>query len=165
VFSLKSDICMLLLLMVVCGAFCRLITAPKDAWADCRRFFRWSDIRVGMQNPVTAAMIVGGSLLFVSTVLWIVGWLTGIAVITALGYYSWPLIFVPLLMFLGAVLCVSVLQEAFRPLRRKTPTLADRVRSRSIPRFVQRRKDEAPEFLKPGGRYQVVNIRRYGNLP
>src|ERR1700752_2943872 len=104
---------MLRFLIFVCGIACRLVTAPRDAWSDFRRFFSLHALKVGMQGGVTAPMIIGGGLLLVGLLLWIVGWLFAVPIVIAVGVVQFTLVFRLLVGYLWFVLVGSVLYEVF----------------------------------------------------
>jgi hypothetical protein len=163
VFSLKSDVCLFLVLILLVSFVCRVVTAPRDAWTGFRRFFRFRDLEIGMESPVTAVMIIGGGLMLFGLILWVVGWAIGSPVILAIGVTQYVIVFPFLVGYLWIVLICSILRDMFRPLRPKHPNLVDRTKAYGKSwEFTKRGNLRTPGFVRPPELPSIIPLSRFG---
>lgn len=155
--------------LILFGAvLCRLVTAPRDAWSDFHRFFsfrvfRFRDLEAGMQNPSTAILILAVGLMLIGVIECVVGWVLGFEILMAIGGLKLAITFPFLGYYLLFLLAVAMLRDAFRPLRNKHPTSADRVRVPKVWKFTKRRNYRMFGVVQPPDIPSIIPASRFGN--
>lgn len=151
--------------LILFGAvLCRLVTAPRDAWSGFRRLFRFRDLEVGMQSPTTAVLILAVGLMVIGLIECVVGWALGFQILMAIGGLKLAITFPFLAYYLGLLLVFAMMREAFRPVRPKRLTPADRVRVPKTWKFTKRGNIRMFGVVQPPDIPSIIPTSRFGNL-